>query len=128
LRLNKIGYPEILSAVAYVVEIAAMLFPETQAFFLGINMSERIVLLVGMVILPTLPFLFGRRQLVYSLLCGIFKVSDDEKKLLGRIFGSPKREWSEDKLAKMANFDLNRTRELIARLKKRGLVDTEKTN
>jgi len=60
--------------------------------------------------------------MIYSLLCKLFKVSNDEKKLLSVIWSNPDRSWMEEELCKMTRLDRKRVHNLLRRLNSRGLI------
>jgi hypothetical protein len=122
--MAKIGVPEVLSLIAYVAELVIVFFPEIQTYVLALTAAERIVLFFSMVLLPAMPFVIGRRQAVYSILCKLFRVSKDERKLLVIIWSKPSL--SENEISRIAGMDLTKVHYLVNRLENRGLVDREK--
>jgi len=120
----RLRYIDIVSILAYLITVIILLLPEFSKFLSQLETSQRILLLIAMVIVPALPFLIARAEMIYSLFCKLFKVSEDEKKLLSMIWSNPFREWTEEDLCKVTQLEVKRVQNLVKRLKRRGLIET----
>jgi hypothetical protein len=126
--LPKLGYPEVLSILVYLIESIVLFFPEVPIFISNLPATEKILLLCAMLVLPALPYLFGRRQAIYSVLCKLFQVSEDEKKLLIVVWGDPNREWTIDEISRKTGLETKKANNLLKRLANRGLLVINKNH